>query len=145
LLVAEVHEAKGFNQVDEPVATYRAALDNWAEAMFAASEDHWDWHAFWVAVAVGNPRVPPGARDFVQAWVNGIAETGHVQVADAGDLRRMVELRVARLRAGRAVLANEKLLALWGGSSGSGALVYRWGTVRQLVLDVQEGLGRVGA
>lgn len=145
LLVAEAYEAKGFNQIDGPVAAYRAALDNWGVAMSNEPDGGWEWPAFWMTVAAGNPRVPAGARDFLQAWVSGIAENGIAQVADAGDLRRMVELRVARLRGARAVLVNEKLLALWGGSSGSGALVYRWGTVRQLVLDVQEGLGRVGA
>ena len=42
-------------------------------------------------------------------------------------------------------LANPKLLGLWGGSSGASPLDYRWGTVRRLVLDVQEGLARAGA
>jgi hypothetical protein len=42
-------------------------------------------------------------------------------------------------------LGNKKQLALWGGASGDGALDYRWGTVRRIVLDVQEGLARAGA
>lgn len=145
LLVAEAYEAKGFNQVDEPVATYRDELATWASSMQAEPEQTWDWPDFWSTVAVGNARVPTPAREFIQAWVTGVADRGAAHAADAEELRRMVELRVGRLRGGRAVLANQKLLALWGGSSGSGALVYRWGTVRQLVLDVQEGLARAGA
>ena len=43
------------------------------------------------------------------------------------------------------LVKNEKLLALWGGSSGASQLVYRWGTVHRIVVDIQEGLARAGA
>ena len=50
------------------------------------------------------------------------------------------------LRAAEALGQGETvLLGLWGGSSGASPLDYRWGTVRRLVLDVQEGLARAGA
>ena len=70
---------------------------------------------------------------------------GPAQVADDAGLRQMVERRVTGLRGGKSVLANPKLLGLWGGSSGASPLDYRWATVRRLVLDVQEGLARAGA
>jgi hypothetical protein len=43
------------------------------------------------------------------------------------------------------VLVNDKLLAGWGGASGVSPLTYRWGTVCQLVVDIQEGLARAGS
>jgi len=145
LLVGEEYERKGFTQVDDPASAYREALDDWAGRMAQEREETWDWPAFWLMVAAGNARVPPAARTFIESWVEGVAEHGPANVADAADLRLIVESRVSRLRGGRSVLANEKLLALWGGSSGSSALVFRWGTVRRLVLDVQEGLARAGS
>lgn len=145
LLVGEAYQRRGFTQVDDPAAAYREALHDWAERITEERDQSWDWPAFWLVVAAGNARVPPAARSFIESWVEGVAEHGPAKVADAAGLRRMVESRVSRLRGGRAVLANEKLLALWGGSSGSGALVYRWRTVRRLVLDVQEGLSRAGS
>lgn len=144
LLVSEAYERKGFTKVETPVAGYRAELTDWADQIDAEPDPSWDWHAFWVVVAGGNTRVPPAARNFVESWVEGVHTYKPSQVANADGLRRMVEQRVTKLREGRSVLANEKLLALWGGSSGASALIYRWDTVRRLVLDVQEGLARAG-
>jgi hypothetical protein len=138
---SEAYEAKEFTTVDSPVATYRAALTEWSDAM-GGENPEWDWAEFWMVVARGNGRVPALARVFVQDWVDIVNEVGAENVADDKRLRQMVSLRVSRLRGGRAVLGNAKLLALWGGSSGASPLVYRWGTVRQLVIDIQEGLDR---
>lgn len=145
LLTAEAYERRGFTKVYEPVTTYRDELSGWADRMNAEHGEPWDWTDFWSTVTAGPVRVPAPARTFVEHWVSGVAEHGPAKVADTSDLRRLVENRVAGLRGGRAVLANEKLLALWGGSSGSTALVYRWGTVRRLVADVHEGLARAGS
>ena len=145
ILVGEAYAREGFTQDEDPAAAYREALDGWAGRMAEERDETWDWPTFWFVVAAGNARVPPAARTFIESWVEGVAEHGPANVADAVDLRGMVETRVSRLRGGRSVLANEKLLALWGGSSGSSALVFRWGTVRRLVLDVQERLARAGS
>lgn len=143
LLVSEAYEARGLTAVDAPVAAYRDLLDQWAQDVESESRG-WDWVDFWMVVARGNPRVPELARRFVEGWVGGVAEVGAANVAEDAGLRRMVENRVARLRGGRAVLGNSKLLGLWGGSSGASPLVYRWGTVRQLVVDIQQGLEHGG-
>jgi hypothetical protein len=145
LLVSEAYEAKGLSQIEEPVERYRSDLADWAAAMHAEPVQEWDWRAFWLTVAEGNPRVPELARWFVQAWVAGTTEVELAKIADNPGLRHMVEQRVTKLRKGKSVLANPKLLGLWGGSSGASPLEYRWGTVRTLVLDIQEGLGRAGA
>lgn len=146
LLVSEVYEAKGFTQVASPVGFYREQLAEWAAEL---DGDHRrlqrDWSAFWLVVAQGNSRVPPAARSFIESWVELLDSVGAGSLADADEPRRLVAGRAGRLRGGRSVLVNEKLLALWGGSSGASPLVYRWGTVRRLVLDVQEGLDRAGA
>jgi Family of unknown function (DUF6361) len=144
LLVSEAYERKGFTQVAEPVASYREQLTDWADRLEGDHDQTWDWATFWLVGAGGNARVPTAARSFVESWVEGVARYGASNVADVDSLRQLVESRVTRLRGGRSVLVNDKLLALWGGSSGASALVYRWETVRRLVLDVQEGLARAG-
>lgn len=145
LLVSERYEAKGFTRVEAPVDDYRQELADWAERYRTRMGASWGWKGFWATVLPGNPKVPPGARTFVEAWLAGIDRCGPDGAADDPGLRQLVRGRVARLRGSRAVLANDKLLATWGGSSGSSELVYRWGTVRQLVVDVQDGLARAGA
>jgi hypothetical protein len=95
-------------------------------------------------VAKGNGRVPTAARTFIESWVELLDAHGPGALATADDARRLVAGRAGKLRGGRSVLVNEKLLALWGGSSGASPLVYRWGTVRRLVADIQEGLDRAG-
>lgn len=145
LLVSEVYETMGLTKVDEPVDRYRSALTEWGAAMDAEGAPEWDWPEFWLVVSAGNARVAHPARMFVEAWVAGALVAGPGRVADDEGLRQMVKQRVTGLRGGKSVLANPKLLGLWGGSSGASPLDYRWGTVRRLVVDVQEGLARVGA
>jgi hypothetical protein len=146
LMVSDIYEAKAFTRVDSPVATYRELLDEWADGL---RSDHdvlgREWPTFWLVVARGNARVPQLARTFIETWVDLVRAHGPTKVADADDARRLVAGRVSRLRGGRSVLVNEKLLATWGGSSGASPLVYRWGTVRRLVGDIQEGLDRASA
>lgn len=145
LLVSEAYEVKGMTKVETPVDRYRSALVDWAAAMNEEPAREWDWPEFWLVVSAGNARVPHLARAFVESWVAGALDAGPERVADDAGLRVMVERRVTGLRGGKSVLANPKLLGLWGGSSGASPLDYRWGTVRRLVIDVQEGLARAGA
>lgn len=146
LLVSEAYEAKGFTRIDSPVDAYRELLTEWAADVNA---DHQllrrSWPAFWLVVSSGNGRVPPAARTFIETWVDQVDIVGPAGLADRDEARRLVAGRAGKLRGGRSVLVNEKLLALWGGSSGASPLVYRWGTVRRLVLDIQDGLDRAGA
>lgn len=146
LLAAERYEARGFTRVVDPVESYREALDDWAQRYRYEVREDWEWPSFWDVVRAGNPRVPPGAKAFVEDWQEGIERRGGPEdVATDQPLRGLIRGRVSRLRGTRAVLGNDKLLATWGGSSGSSALVYRWGTVRQLVIDIQDGLTDAGA
>lgn len=145
LLVSEAYEVKGLTKVEAPVDRYRSALADWATAMNEEPAREWDWPEFWLVVSAGNARVPHLARTFVESWVAGALDAGPERVADDVGLRLVVERRVTGLRGGKSVLANPKLLGLWGGSSGASPLDYRWGTVRRLVIDVQEGLARAGA
>lgn len=146
LLAAERYEQQGFTRLDGPSGWYLEALDDWATQYEEEMGAGWDWPEFWAVVQAGHPRIPPGARSFVEDWYEGIGRCGGPdRVATDDAMRNLVRGRVARLRGSRAVLGNDKLLATWGGSSGSTALVYRWGTVRQLVVDIQEGLARAGA
>ena len=143
LLVSEAYEAEDFTTVQTPVDYYREVLADWAvEVREDPQSMEWDWPTFWQVVAEGNPRIPPAAHTFIEDWVEGVKTSGPEAVPDDDLLRRLVEIRVTKLRQGRSVLTNEKLLALWGGSSGASPLIYRWRTVRRIVLDIQEGLNR---
>lgn len=146
LILAETYEARGFTSVTGKVDEYGLLLDEWAASV---RNDHETLasglDAFWAVVLDGNPRVPPTAQWFVQTWLDVVAAAGTEEVGRDGKARELIRSRVIRLRGLRSLLHNDKQLALWGGSWGSSPLVFRWRTVRQLVIDIQEGLARAGA
>jgi hypothetical protein len=145
LLVSDEYERAGFTTLQGRVSLYTERLTGWADELDSdASLLRDSWPEFWLAVARGNSRVPPLARAFVERWTD-LARSDTLKLASNQDARSLVRNRVLQLRGGRAVLGNKKQLALWGGASGDGPLDYRWGTVRRIVLDVQEGLARAGA
>lgn len=145
LLVGERYVAKGFTRIDDPVGAYRRAIDDWAERLDTELGGGWDWEEFWMAVSHGGHRVPPLSKQFLERWWDCLASSGPGNIAADQRARDLVRGRVERLRGSKAVLVNDKLLAGWGGASGTSPLTYRWSTVHRLVSDIQEGLAGAGA
>lgn len=146
LLIAEKYEAAGFTRFESPTDEYRGRLAVWSTTVADSLADSLpDPNQLWDLAAKAGQRVPPSTRQFIEHWLRLIGDGRTAQAADRVDLRSLVAGRVAKLRGPRSLLANEKLLAQWGGTSGSDPLVYRWGTVHRLVLDIQEGLARAVA
>ena len=141
LLVGEQYEQAGLTRVQEPVARYREQLEAWAAECRGADFEVWDRARFWDLVRVVNPRIGALTRGFVDRWLDAVVAGQIAGAADDGALRGLVLARERVQKRGQARLANRNLLTAWSGASGSGRLDYRWGTVRRLVSDIQEGLG----
>lgn len=141
LLVGEEYERAGLTRVEAPVDRLRGDLDQWSATCRAAADRlrGWDVDDLWQTVLGANPRIGVATRGFVDAWIAALRSGRANTVADDAALRRLVRTREQTQKRGQSRLANPLLLPTWSGQSGAGRLVYRWGTVRRLLADIQQG------
>jgi hypothetical protein len=101
----------------------------------------WDRAAFWQLVA---PAGTNTFRDmFVNTWLDLVLEPGAAaKIASTPAARKLIDRRETQLKGGRSRLHNERALALWNGFSGADMLSYRWRVTQNIVMDIQDGLGR---
>lgn len=146
VLVAERYEASGFSRVAEPVADRAQAYQEW----LAKLDNHhrlvseWRPDALWELVDAAGARVTYRTRAFVEAWASSVA-SGAVAEAltdPSGALRILITNREQSIKRGQSRLTNTRLLASWGGASGTSPLTFRWTQVRRIVTDIHEGLNR---
>lgn len=142
LMLAEQYEAAGLTAVANPVDRYRSELETWAERL-PSDLATWDLDAFLtrVEVARGTP-IHPRTRAFVQKWTDLIRRTNPAHLAGNDTARDLVTTRERQNKGAQARLGNPRRLQSWRGGSGAGALVYRWPQVRQILLDIHDGLAR---
>jgi hypothetical protein len=120
---------------------YRQALDEWESDVKGNMSDYqrWDRQRFWAIAFSVNPRIPPGTRRFIEAWIAHVMEGGR---ADDGRARQLVRARERQVKIGGARLGNPSARARWGGESGAFQVNYRWHRVEQIVNDIAGGLRR---
>ena len=123
---------------DELVEQYRAELAEWA--VREAEEDRYDPIELWRFVTSRGVRLPSPQRRFVESWSKRLGEIAQDAIADDGSLRALVENRERQLKGRRARLANPGRLLDWNGRVGIGRMNFRWHRVRQLLLDLHQGL-----
>lgn len=146
VLVAERYEASGFSRVAEPVADRTQAYQEWLDKLGHHHRlvSEWRPDALWELVDAAGARVTYRTRGFVDAWASSVASGA---VAEAltdppGALRTLVANREQSIKRGQSRLTNTRLLASWGGASGTSPLTFRWAQVRRIVTDIHEGLSR---
>ncbi len=147
LLIAERYERAGLDRVTQPVHSYRARLAAWAQRVedYRPQLQTWNRAELWAHVLRANPRVNGRTRQFVDRWLQAVVDGTGLKQPEARELRDLVAAR-ERLQKGRqSRLQNDKLLRTWSGESGTARLGYRWGNVRQVVLDIRGGVDRAGA
>lgn len=131
----------------EAVPLFRAALSSWAQRPGLASTlEDWRLESLEAALRVGPARPRATDRDtavFVRQWQRLVSGNDLNGVADDDQARALVERRELHVKGTKARLRSERRLLSWGGSSGAGALTYRWGTVRGLMLDIHAGAANV--
>ncbi len=129
-------------KIEESVEEYTEALKGW-------SDDHgsrakviadWDLNRFWQVVAEGGSRISSHTRLFVDSWINLIRATGGRQLSSNTQAQRMIEDRERHLKRGQARVDSKRAREIWRGESGLRPLSYRWGTARQVIVDIQSAL-----
>lgn len=144
LLLAEEYEEGGFDRLTDPAGGFRDRLAAWADDLPAMVDlDAWNLDALLarVEVARGAP-ININSRRFVLGWRDLLMDVGAALVADSDAARDFMARRERQHKGAHARLGNRARLATWGGSSGAGALEYRWPQVRNILLDIHDGLAR---
>ena len=116
---------------------YRQAIAEWA-AREAVEDKHEPRH-LWTFAAFRKIRVSEQQRAFVGAWSQRLADIGPAAIPEDQQLRRLIENREKQLKGPRARLHNPARLLDWTGSVGVGRMNFRWGRVRQMLLDLHQG------
>lgn len=143
LILAEEYESAGYDRINEPAGAFRERLNRWSETLPALVDiDTWDFDALLARVdlARGTP-VNINSRRFVRGWLDLVREAP-ANIADDDAARVFMIRRERQHKGAQARIGNRARIATWGGSSGSGALVYRWPQVRGILLDIHDGLDR---
>lgn len=115
---------------------YESALASW-NADLRIPED-WSWDEFWAVAVIANPNISRPTREFVQRW---FAVSAGDAVAVSSVARAVISDRELMTKRGQARLHNPRALELWGGTSGTSQLAYRWGVVERIVNDIVVGTG----
>lgn len=146
VLIAERYRDSGFKREPPPVEDRTRTYQEWLDRL----DDHhrllkeWRPEALWELVDSSGSRVTFRTRAFVEAWASAIASGAVVEsLTDTSDpLRTLIANREQSTKRGQSRLTNTRLLASWGGSSGTSPLTFRWTQVRRIVTDIHEGLTR---
>lgn len=144
LLLAEEYQDAGYDRLADPAEGFRERLARWSEEL-PAMVDLRTWNLDALLARVELTRSSPinvNSRRFVRGWRDLLIEAGASALADSDAARTFMTRRERQHKGAQARLGNRARLATWGGSSGAGALVYRWPQVRGILLDIHDGLKR---
>lgn len=142
VMVARRYEAAGHNRVVDAATRHEQRYRDWLEE---ADSDRrrlreWNLDRFWAHVTGLNARISWSTRTFVNDWISAVLDGSAQGALDDPRARQIVDSRERRLKKSQSRLINDRLLASWSGDSGSGALNYRWPTVRAILADIHQGL-----
>lgn len=142
LLIAERYEKAKLTAIEEPVAVYREALDEWDDEIVDVGWAGWDRALMWATVISRNPRIATNIRlrAFVDTWLDAVTGGAVTGAAENTSLRDLVADRERSVKRAQSRLINDRLLRTWSGGSGTRRLSFRWTQVRRLLLDVHNGL-----
>lgn len=148
IMIAEKYDSATGNSHDY-TTTYHDLFDQWCAELEEdrASLRQWDRSSFWTTVNQGRPLgrpVAPGARAFVDDWLDALASRGTNRLLVPG-IRRMIADREHSNKGAQSRLRNDRLIRNWGGSSASARLAFRWPTVQNMLTDIGDGIARATA
>jgi len=138
LMLAEKHPDAAENGWLED---YQKRWAEWVALMHdgAARLQAWDLHDFWALADGAAPQMRPQTRRFIDTWLEG-ARSDPESMAHGDRGRALVRRREEALKGPLARLSNRTALNMWGGSSGSQQLDFRWGTAQVIIDDIIVGL-----
>lgn len=136
LMLAE--EAGQENLIEE----YHDRLMEWAALLSARHTEllGWDRRVFWEIVELGNQRVKPPTRLFIDSWLDLALSIKDAQVAGDKRARQLIRDRERQLKRGLARLDNIRARELWNEEAGTKQLSYRWPVAQTIIQDILTAL-----
>jgi len=111
--------------------------------MRSSALQSWDRHDFWALVAESGARPTPGARAFVDGWVDFALGADAVSVLWASDdARTLIRNREWNLKKSLARLHSQHARETWNGYTGLGRMDFRWGDAQVVLNDILAAQGR---
>lgn len=118
---------------------HRARLRRWAGELEPSGAGAWLLDDLWAATADTRHMVTPGAKRFVENWVE-MVKSDPYRLADESGARLLVAAREQQLKKGRSRFVNARAREQWSGRAGLRPMTYRWDTVRSFLDDLHRGL-----
>jgi len=126
---------------EDLVAKTERGLAAWADAAVREEVAEWNLEDLW-SFCTGRVNVTLKTRHFVTRWQELLRESGYRTIGGSRDAHRLVEEREEMLKGrARSRFRNQRARDLWGGSSGTGLMTYRWRTARTFLGDLSRGRG----
>lgn len=100
----------------------------------------WDLDDFMYRAGKANPRIQAGSTYFLRRSVEELASGKHL--ADNDELHRMVRDREKRAKGANSRFVNERRLRSWMPPERVNTQTFRWQQVRNMIIDLREGLAR---
>ena len=139
LMLAEQRQAVQPSEGDEErIESYRSELSEWAQQEGQESPLNTSW--LWSTVVENGGAIREPQRRFIERWSGEIREHGADAVSDSHALRQLIRRREIGLKGPRARVANRGRLLDWSGRTGTGRMRFRWPNVRQILIDLHQGL-----
>jgi hypothetical protein len=141
LLVARRARVLNLEGAEAWIESYVTRLDEWAkECVRETAWSRWDRQEFWSLARSGNPNILEPTRRWVDSWLDLVVQGRTIGAASDQGIWAMVGGRERSIKRNKSRLANDRLLAMWRGASGTAILDYRWSSVRPQVIDLLDGL-----
>jgi hypothetical protein len=141
LLLARRWGELGYERADEYIGNYEEMIDSWSEEISSRQKvlHTWNRSEMWGLVYSQNSRIKPQTRSFIDTWCgSGVLSNPRLAV-EKPTLAELIAQREQDQKKSLARLTNDRLMSQWGGSSGSGRLIYRWDRVRTILGDIAKG------
>jgi hypothetical protein len=147
LILAQTYVARGFDAIPNQTDLYVQELSAWGERVDAdmAALESWDLRQWFTEVLALNPRISVLTQRFVTDWISLVRSGSAGKIAASAEARDLIANREQVQKKAQSRIRNERLLRTWTGASGSEPLVYRWGTVRDLVTDIVDATEEIDA
>lgn len=122
---------------------FKAEFKDWSDTLESRAHTfaQWNRQRFWELALRGNPRISGGARDFVNAWLDLVLNSGDVKRLNRTPAARdLIRQRERRLKKSLSRIDNPRASELWNGASGTQQIDFRWGVTQRILNDIFNGL-----
>lgn len=128
---------------EDTIEEYRQWLGSWRDecADRWSAIDAWNLTRFWEIASGGGTRILPTTKLFIETWINLSRTTRARNLATNKTARDLILFRERQLKKDKSRLDNKRAREAWTGYAGVSRLVFRWDIARQMLSDIEVGLG----